>query len=399
MMPPSTSIPHLNITFDDVRDKGAVLQLLRYVFPDVSHQPFSIEVLDGGLSNQLLLVRPVTKNPDFPCILIRVYNQTSNCLVDRNLELACMSNLSKFRGTPIIYAVLNNAISYSYVTGITIPLQYLSTEKYARMVASELAHFHSLPTEDILLAQSLHPDGLHFAKSHLFRRLRNWTSKLPTEFPDEEMTEKYKKYYPSVSVLISEIDELEHTLKCPHSPLVLCHNDLLPGNIIISPDESAVTFIDLEYCDFAPAAYDIGNHFCEFAGIEPANYSKYPSLPFQRRWIKFYLQAYGDFFPIYHPSKKCVNGDSDLFNGDSSSFPAFISESSLDDWLREVNYFALVSHLTWGVWAVLRAADHDGRFDFLSYAIVRMNEYQRFKRILAATLVDGLVPTDFVHHD
>lgn len=392
-MPSSTSIPHLNITFDGTQDEGAVRQLLRHLFPGISHQPFSIEVLDGGLSNQLLLVRFAIESPDFPRLLIRIYNQTANCLVDRALELSCMLNLSKFRGTPVIYALLNNGISYSYVTGFTIPLHYLSMEKYARMMASELARFHSLPSEDVSV-QPLQSNGPRCTESRLFRRLRNWISKLPAEFPDKEVTEKYKKCYPSISLLSSELDELERTLKCPHSPVVLCHNDLLPGNIIVSPDESSITFIDLEYCEFAPAAYDIGNHFCEFAGIEPANYSKYPSLPFQRRWIKWYLQAFGD-----HSAKEPVVGDGDLFNGDLNSFTAAISESTLDAWLREVNYFALVSHLTWGVWAVLRAADHNSRFDFLSYAIVRINEYLRFKRILAATFADGLVPTDFVRHD
>ncbi|CAH8655496.1 unnamed protein product [Dicrocoelium dendriticum] len=211
MMPSSTSIPHLNITFDGTQDEGAVRQLLRHLFPGISHQPFSIEVLDGGLSNQLLLVRFAIESPDFPRLLIRIYNQTANCLVDRALELSCMLNLSKFRGTPVIYALLNNGISYSYVTGFTIPLHYLSMEKYARMMASELARFHSLPSEDVSV-QPLQSNGPRCTESRLFRRLRNWISKLPAEFPDKEVTEKFLilpgVFGPSFELLTTIVDSI-----------------------------------------------------------------------------------------------------------------------------------------------------------------------------------------------
>lgn len=52
------------------------------------------------------------------------------------------------------------------------------------------------------------------------------------------------------------------------SPVVFAHNDLLLGNILYDPtSDSKVTFIDYEYADYSFQAYEIGNHFDEFAGI------------------------------------------------------------------------------------------------------------------------------------
>lgn len=50
------------------------------------------------------------------------------------------------------------------------------------------------------------------------------------------------------------------------SPVVFAHNDLLLGNVIYTADRNKISFIDFEYAAFNYQAYDIGNHFAEFAG-------------------------------------------------------------------------------------------------------------------------------------
>ncbi len=67
------------------------------------------------------------------------------------------------------------------------------------------------------------------------------------------------------------------------SPLVLGHNDLLSGNILVlqepgfnpeSPDmDRQIVFIDFEYGAYTSRGFDIGNHFCEYAGFE-CDYSR-----------------------------------------------------------------------------------------------------------------------------
>lgn len=48
--------------------------------------------------------------------------------------------------------------------------------------------------------------------------------------------------------------------------------------------------IDFEYAGPNYLAYDIGNHFCEFAGIDNVNYDLYPNEAVQKEWLTYYLE-------------------------------------------------------------------------------------------------------------
>lgn len=72
---------------------------------------------------------------------------------------------------------------------------------------------------------------------------------------------------PSKSALRIEFDELYEVISKIPSPVVFAHNDLLLGNILYDEQsETNVIFIDYEYADYNFQAFDIGNHFAEFAG-------------------------------------------------------------------------------------------------------------------------------------
>lgn len=72
---------------------------------------------------------------------------------------------------------------------------------------------------------------------------------------------------PPLEEVRKELDRLYSAVNKIQSPVVFAHNDLLLGNILYDPSsESKVTFIDYEYADYNFQAYDIGNHFDEFAG-------------------------------------------------------------------------------------------------------------------------------------
>lgn len=76
-----------------------------------------------------------------------------------------------------------------------------------------------------------------------------------------------------VDGLRAEIETLKAALRNVNSPVVFSHNDLLLTNIILQRDASAggrpvnVAFIDYEYAMPNNQAYDIANHFIEFAGV------------------------------------------------------------------------------------------------------------------------------------
>ena len=48
--------------------------------------------------------------------------------------------------------------------------------------------------------------------------------------------------------------------------------------------------IDFEYAGPNYLAYDIADHFCEFAGVDDVDYSRYPNEDFQKEWLQAYLE-------------------------------------------------------------------------------------------------------------
>ncbi|CAJ0964627.1 unnamed protein product [Ranitomeya imitator] len=154
--------------------------------------------------------------------------------------------------------------------------------------------------------------------------------------------------------LEEEMVWMEETLSGLGSPVVLCHNDLpvqehhlqwqerKSANVRATVADRTwmnVRFIDYEYSGYNYQAYDIGNHFNEFAGTErffPVNevdYSLYPERALQLQWLQAYLSAFKEYKGV----------------------KAEVSESEVERLYVQVNQFALASHFFWGLWALIQA--------------------------------------------
>lgn len=78
--------------------------------------------------------------------------------------------------------------------------------------------------------------------------------------------ERRQKLLPTLDQLKHEFQQLHDALNKVDSPVIFAHNDLLLGNILIDEKTDKVRFIDYEYAAYNFQAYDIGNHFAEYAG-------------------------------------------------------------------------------------------------------------------------------------
>ena len=144
------------------------------------------------------------------------------------------------------------------------------------------------------------------------------------------------------------MDLLEERLKSLDSPVVFSHNDLLASNIIYDKDQHTVLFIDYEYSSYNYRGFDIGNHFCEFAGLE-CDWSRYPSEEMQRKWLRNYLQSF--------------------------LLSTSVNEKDVTNLYIEVNKFSLAAHFFWGIWALIQAHYSDIDFDYMGFAIKRFSRY------------------------
>jgi thiamine kinase-like enzyme len=182
--------------------------------------------------------------------------------------------------------------------------------------------------------------------------------------------------------LNKELMWLKDTVLSPQSKIGFCHNDLLASNILCSVP---LQLIDFEYGGINYFAYDIANHFNEFAGgTAPGDnatpdYSKSPTKEMRRHFCQAYLQ-------------ECL-----LYSHHRESLTNNEMERHLDEFMQEVEGFLLANHLVWGLWGVHQAAavaatktnnntnyggakeDGGNDFDYLHYGSCRIQKYWQLK--------------------
>lgn len=115
-----------------------------------------------------------------------------------------------------------------------------------------------------------------------------------------------------------------------------------------------VVFIDLEYAGWNFRGFDLGNHLCEWASdfLRPdaahlLDFGHYPSLEQRRAFAHAYL------------------GEGE-------------EEEAVAALVREMDEFALASHLYWGIWGLVQARiSAISGFDFAVYARQRLEMYAK----------------------
>ncbi|GIL81388.1 hypothetical protein Vretimale_1059 [Volvox reticuliferus] len=241
----------------------------------------------------------------------------------------------------------------------------------------------------------------------------------------------------------TELKTLREMCSRVGSPRVLCHNDLLSGNILVvqpegpapnrqstsdevsvaagsgaafqssgcdglgaaGPVDKGVTaagttsavqavdeqvlaggelqFIDFEYSCYGPRGFDWGNHFNEYAGFDCV-YDRFPTPVQQKFFFRNYLKP-GELEQLAKEHIPMQESRSETIT------LAALEEAVLERLVAEACVFALASHAYWGVWSFIQARYSPIDFDYLEYSQMRWAEYYRRKDEFFA-LVDRLFP-------
>ncbi|KNE69998.1 hypothetical protein AMAG_14836 [Allomyces macrogynus ATCC 38327] len=346
------SVRRLSYTVDEndldacARAVGSLISLA----PTSAIQSAKVTRCKQGITNKLLRVVP----PNAPTYLVRVYGHGTDELIDRDAEVRNMAYLARHKLAPPLHARLNNGLVYGYVHGVPANPEDLADAKVWPAIARHVAEWHGLP-----LPPTAHPVPGHQADEveqvpALFATLDRWMAMVCKSFPSGTAC------HLSIADLAHERAQLESTL-LPPSRVAFTHNDLLSGNIILQYAENSdekvgsaphsVRFIDYEYGGVGFAAFDIANHFCEWAGFD-CEYWRYPDVTTQKAWLREYLAQ----------EQKVPPSDADV-----------------DAWQSTVAAYTLAAHLYWTLWALVQASVSDIEFDYAGYAQLRWAEYTRWK--------------------
>lgn len=275
-------------------------------------------------------------------IVLRVYGDNTEKFVNREEEVALMKVLHKNGFGPSVLGTFANGRIESFLNLVCLKPNDISDSVYVASIAKTLGEFHQVSNSWKAPEKAMTP----------FERTKEWlvTSK-SIDFGD---CTRQRDLYNDLKVdqIVAEVEIVAQASMELGSPIVLCHNDLLSGNIMVDEDKGTIrrmTFIDFEYADWAPRGFDLGNHFCEYAGFE-GDYSKYPTDP--SMFVKVYLTAFEGSEP---------------------------SQSRISHVVKEANLFALAAHLYWAAWSILQAKWSSIDFDYMGYARLRLDEYYKRK--------------------
>lgn len=211
---------------------------------------------------------------DEETVLVRIYGKNTEIFIDRKKEIENFETLNKYGFAPKLLAAFENGLAYEFSEGTPLTKRDLHCDQVWPLIARKMAEMH----------KAIKPHGT--VEPMLWQKFDAFFQLMPLTFSDPVKQARYsrtqnafkiftfrnpifrrEKVLPTIAKLRKEYDDLRKSVEPIDSPLVFSHNDLLLGNILYDPKDNQITFIDYEYAAFNYQAYDIGNHFDEFAGM------------------------------------------------------------------------------------------------------------------------------------
>lgn len=351
-----SAIPHLPIFVeDDDIEKGSQI-ILKLIRPDWDLEKIRCKLFTDGITNKLVGLFDDSRSEN-DGVLVRIYGKNTEQIIDRKAEVENFKFLYRAGIAPDLYATFDNGLVYKYIRGETLTTTTVRDPNIYRVVARTMARFHRLGT-------SGKGAGDETNKSGLWNKMEQFANLIPERFSSPSIDLQYRKTFPQgVKSLRADIETVKTLLENIGSPVVFCHNDLLLTNILVQSDNAlggspvSVAFIDYEYAMFNNQAFDIANHFIEFAGVQEPDFSLYPNVDLQMDWLRSYLEEYiGESLDQNDPRVAVLKD--------------------------QVNMFTIASHLLWIFWSLVQTEISVIDFDYLKYAEMRLELYMKVKSSL-----------------
>lgn len=349
--------------------------------------PTAIERLSGAMTN---LVFAAEGPPGSPKVIIRLFGAGS-MLFSRRQERGVFLAASRLGVGPACLLEFGNGRVEAFLPGEPLNAALLREPEVAAAIAGALAEFHVTMLRTLPEAQeatirgnspTLDDSG---TRDTLWDRLRAWADAAAAVAPEAAAAAGV-----APSSLLPELDAMQAAVERDWSPpwLVFAHNDLQYGNILRmnGPREGensgaavVVKLIDFEYSAVGDAAFDVANHFCEYAadyhGDEAAegvlDWGRLPTAEQQQAFCSAYvaelLRTHSDSALAVVVRARC---------GDDVDAAAAELEA-------RAAAFCPLSHLLWGCWGLIQSQTSGvADFDYIGYANQRLKRYHATKGTL-----------------
>lgn len=379
------SIPYIPLYYDKENPDTSALKLVQTYAPEQwkdTNGKIKFKRFTEGITNTLTkatieLPGNTASEVDRNAILIRAYGKGTDVLIDRQRELNSHTLLASRGLAPSLLARFENGLMYKYVEGDVCSPEDLRKAEVYQQVAKRLGEWHGgLPITAISSFPHMNgkTPGQKSAQAtekqptptpNTWTVVTQWIDALPTDTPEQtKRREDLRTEFESIVARFSDVPGLFN------KSYVFSHCDLLSGNVIVQrptgePKSSCtypVAFIDYEYTTPSPAAFDIANHFAEWAGFE-CDHSAMPTKSQRRDFLRHYVTSFYD----------------NVISENENLAVEIDLRAAIDQLYEQVDYFRGVPGFYWGVWSLIQATISQIDFDYASYAEIRLGEYWAWK--------------------
>ena len=350
-----------------------ILQCIcRLTLPPWNHcvpSDLTTKKITGGLTNELYSVS-YCDGQDTSHILVRIFGK-SDGLLNREVENEIFISLSNKNISPRLMGVY----PWGRIEEFLFDRKPLSSGTDMVRMDRELDCVELIAKA----LQSLHSTSLDLdpsrASANIFKVLEKWlclASKYGSCIRVSPRCPEFET--PSIESLSREVEYVTRKVReklFSHKSVVsnklcqrllarvLCHNDMLSGNIMLNEVDKSVRLIDFEYAGMNHAAADIANVFtavCEsimLSGQAQDVKLNFPSEAIQKHFLECYL-------------------------GES------ITDRDLRVILTVISGFAMADELRWTIWGIIQASQSEVDFDYVFYYHSRFNAYREYVNIFTS---------------
>lgn len=297
-----------------------------------------LETISGGTTNTIYRL---TNAENGDSVVVRIFG-AEQVFDDeaRRKETRIFEQLSQAGIAPRLRATFPNGRVEQYIPASPIRVEHMRDADVCIGVASNLARLHKFrPT-----MEQTPPEC-----PPIWSIIEQWidlSSKLLANSRPFKSARVLRAYVKRVAAILPLLRR-----QLENGDVVFAHNDVHAANILRSPNGS-ITIVDFEYSGWNYRCYDIANFFSE-AMIDLqtvyVNRLHYPNMYWRTRFCTEYLREFHDCGHAL-PDKEMVN---DLVHG--------------------VERYTNLSHIYWGLWAIVQSFSATGSFPYAEYARQRLD--------------------------
>jgi thiamine kinase-like enzyme len=264
-------------------------------------QQLHYKVIVGGITNQIVLI----SNAKFPNkkVIMRVFGVGTEEFIDRHNESKVFMELSQRGMGPALHGFFANGRLEGYIPGRNIEPFEMSHPRVFPAIARSMARFHneSVDIERECFVFVISVRLMTVLKQLLAGEDAAVVRKVREQLDEFDVFNEFEWYQSALRERLaggsaatdSEASAYFAAGQVFGQEIVLCHNDILPGNIMIDPPnyeelegDVSVTFIDYEYGAYNCRGFDLANHFIGKNVFGDALLRKYSSFVLYRIWWK-----------------------------------------------------------------------------------------------------------------